>query len=902
MAGDEKNMKKRLVVIDGNSLLYRSFFALPQLSTTEGIATNGIYGFLNIYYRIIEDYSPDYISVVFDKKGDTFRHKQYENYKAGRAKMPDELGIQFPILKEILDTLNIKYLEMDGYEADDIAGTLARVAEAEGIETVLVSGDKDYLQLVDENTKVIINVKGISQIKMYDKDEIEDEFEGLTPNQLIDLKGLMGDSSDNIPGVPGIGPKTGIKLLKEYGSIEDIYRNIDGMKKSSMKNKLEMYRAQAAMSKSLATIFRNVPIEISIEDLKYKKADDSVVLEKFREYELKSLYGKVSDGLEEEATENDLLDNINFNIIESIEGLDDIIEEINKEIYLKACYEEDSSITGLGLIIEDEYYYIDLCGPENNGDSELSFDIVAEKLKGVLEDTTIFKYGHNIKEEILSFKRKGVEFENAEYDAMVALYLINPSLGNYTIQNISREILKITIPDEKEILGTGKKKKKYWNLDLEDRARCIIVDLAVIKKTREKLEKDIHDMEMDELFNEVEMPLTVVLADMEYRGFNVDMNRLDALDKDITEKMDSLVAIIHEMADEDFNINSPKQLSEILFEKLELPVIKKTKTGYSTDAEVLEKLENKHPIVKNIIEYRQIAKLKSTYIDGLRSVVDNETGRIHSKFNQTITATGRISSTEPNLQNIPIRTEEGRKIRQLFISESDDYKLVDADYSQIELRVLAHISDDEKLKSAFYEESDIHTKTASEVFNVSMDQVTSDLRSKAKAVNFGIIYGISDFGLSRDLKITRKEAKQYIDSYLENYPKVKEYMEEIVKKGKKMGYVETIMHRRRYIPELKSRNFNIRGFGERIALNTPIQGSAADIIKVAMVEVYRELKKRKCKSKLILQVHDELIIEAHVDELEDIKVMLKDLMESAVKLNVPLEVDMKVGDSWYDTK
>ncbi len=895
-------MKKRLVVIDGNSLLYRSFFALPKLSTKDGIVTNGIYGFLNIYYRIIEDYKPDYISIVFDKKGETFRHKEYKDYKAGRAKMPDELGPQFPILKEMLDTLKVKYLEAEGYEADDIAGTLARVAEDREMETILVTGDRDYLQLVDDNTKVVINVKGISEIKLYDKDTIEEEY-GITPNQMIDLKSLVGDKSDNIPGVPGIGEKTGLKLIKEYGSMEEVYRNLEGMKKSAMKRNLEENRIQAAMSKSLATIFRNVPIEEDIEDLKYEKADNKEVLKKFQEYELRSLYSKVTDS-EDVDSVNDQIKDIKYNVISSKKELEEMLSKVEKEIYIKGCYEENTTLVGVGLIVDEEYYYIDFPQLDmfSYMNDELSLEIFFETMKDIAEDINISKYGHNIKEEIILFKKNGMEFESAEFDSMVALYLINPSLGNYSINSVAREVLKIMLPEDKDLLGTGRNKKQFSDLDMEDRAKYTLSQLDTVYKAKPILEKDIHDMEMDELFNEVEMPLTTVLADMEYRGFKIDEEKLDEQDIEISKNLDRLAAVIHEMAGEDFNINSPKQLSEILFEKLELPVIKKTKTGYSTDAEVLDKLKDKHPIVNNILEYRQVAKLKSTYIDGLRAVIDRSTGRVHSKFNQTIAATGRISSTEPNLQNIPIRTEEGRKIRQMFVAESDEYKLVDADYSQIELRVLAHISDDEKLKSAFFEKADIHRKTASEVFDIPMEEVTSEMRSRAKAVNFGIIYGISDFGLSRDLNITRKEAKSYIDSYLENYPKVKEYMENIVEAGKKDGYVETILHRRRYIPELKSRNFNIRGFGERIALNTPIQGSAADIIKIAMVDVYRELKKRKFKSKLILQVHDELIIEASVDELDDVKQILKDKMESAVKLNVPLRADMEVGDSWYETK
>lgn len=888
-------MKEKLVVIDGNSLLYRSFFALPQLKTKEGIVTSGIYGFLNIYYRIMEDYSPDYISIVFDKKGATFRHREYEDYKAGRAKMPDELGIQFPILKEILDVLNVKYLEADEFEADDIAGTLAKMAKEKNVAAVLVSGDKDYLQLVDENTQVVLNKKGISEIELYDIEKVQNEY-GLSPNQLIDLKGLMGDKSDNIPGIPGVGLKTGIKLLDEHGSLESIYENIDGMKQSSLKSKLEMYRSQALMSKMLATIVTNVPLELEIEDLARRDSDDQKTLDLYQKYELKSLYGRVKrSGSEHESQESHA--EAEYVLVSDREGLIKAIGSVKGSLFMKFAYEEnDGAPIGAVLIIEDKNYYVDLIG------SDLDRDFFMAHFKRLAEDKGVKKYGHNIKEEMIALLGCGVELQGVDYDAMVALYLIDPSIGNYSALSISREILKKDIPEIKSLLGTGKSKKTVGDLDLSERASFYVTELLAIKDSKLQIESSISDMNMDELYRKVELPLIEVLADMEHRGFAIDMNVLEELEAELAGKLEVLIAVIYELAGEEFNLNSPKQLSEILFEKLGLPVIKKTKTGNSTNAEVLEKLEAKHPIICKILEYRQLSKLKSTYIDGLKLVVNKDTGKIHSKFNQTITSTGRISSTDPNLQNIPIKTEEGRKIRKMFIAKNEDYKLVDADYSQIELRVLAHISGDEKLKQSFYEGTDIHRRTASEVFGVPLEEVTDEMRSRAKAVNFGIIYGISDFGLSKGLNISRKEAKKYIDSYLEKYPKVRDYMERTVECGTEKGYVETILHRRRYIPELTSRNFNIRGFGERIALNTPIQGSAADIIKVAMVEVYRKLKEKNMKSNLILQVHDELIIEAFKDELEEVKEMLKSTMENAIELSVPLKVDMKVGDRWYETK
>lgn len=889
---------KKLMIIDGNSLIHRAFYALPPLKTKEGIVTNAVYGFLNMYYKVVEEYRPTHIGIVFDKKGLTFRHKEYEDYKAGRAKMPDELSLQFPLLKEILGHMNVKKLEIEGFEADDIAGTMASLGEREGYEVVLVSGDRDYLQLVDENTCVVLTKKGISDTEVYNVEKVADEYE-LTPEQLIDLKGLMGDSSDNIPGVPGVGPKTGIKLLKEYGSVENLYSELENMKKGSLKNKLELYRNQAYMSKMLARIVRNVPVETELDELKLSEPNLEELSEMYDKLEFRSLLEKIGGKSSAEEVMA-LAEKVEFKIISEKKELEGCLDSLKKGFYFKFAYEEvggKKEILGISLVSDDKsYFYVDLV------EGELDETSFFESFKPVAESKDIDKYGYDIKEEVISCLMHGVNLEGISYDAIIGMYLIDPSEGSYSAKGISREYLNEDILEIKDLVGTGKNKKSLKDIELEERAEFFVKEIKVISDTRSKIESTISEREMDELFYEVELPLATVLGDMQYRGFKVDIEELEKLRVDLDGKLEKLVSEIYEMAEGEFNINSPKQLSEILFEKLGLTPGKKTKTGYSTNAEVLEKLKGEHEIVSKILDYRQLSKLKSTYIDGMESVVDSRTHKVHSNFNQTITSTGRISSTEPNLQNIPIRTEEGRKIRKLFTSKSPEYKLVDADYSQIELRVLAHISDDEKLKEAFFENTDIHSKTASEVFGVPLESVTSELRGKAKAVNFGIVYGISDYGLSRDLNIPRKEAKEYIDNYFKNYPKVKEYMDSIVKSGKKKGYVETILNRRRYIPELSSRNFNIRGFGERIAMNTPIQGSAADIIKVAMIEVYRKLKEKNMRSRLILQVHDELIVEAHVDEVEDVKKLLSETMENAVKLGVPLKVDMEVGDNWYETK
>ncbi|MBU5427246.1 DNA polymerase I [Tissierella pigra] len=885
--------KKKLMIIDGSALIHRAFYALPLLSNKNNVYTNGVYGFLTMLYKVEEEINPDYICVVFDKKGPTFRHEQYEQYKGHRQATPSELVQQFPIIREILDAMNIKYLEVTGFEADDIAGTLAKVGEKESMEVVLVTGDKDYLQLATDNTRVLITRKGITEIEEFNRNKIIEVY-GITPEQLIDLKGLMGDQSDNIPGVPGIGEKTGLKLLKEYGTIENIYENIENISGKKLKENLTENKDLAFLSRKLGEIITSVPIEVGLEDLKTKEPDWEVLRKLYEELEFNSLISKIAG---EDLQEEEIYSSLSYNIINysSYEELISTIKEENKFgfkfIVSNNKYIEDK-IIAVGIKTSNSMNIIYI-------DNQEEF---ANSFKSIFEDKSIEKVGHDLKSDIIILKRLGIEVESIIFDSMIAAYLINPSQTSYSINNISKEYLGYYGKDEEMLLGKGKSKKGFDELSKEEIGDYLAFLLDTVFNIEDNMKKIVEEQEMLELYYDVELPLVEVLSSMEYYGFKIDKEELNGLREEYNEEIDTLTRDIYELADIEFNINSPKQLGEILFEKLSLPVIKKTKTGYSTDVEVLDKLKEQHPIINKILRYRQIVKLKSTYIDGLLNLLNKDTDRIHSSFNQTITTTGRISSTEPNLQNIPIRTEDGRKIRKAFIAENKDYILVDADYSQIELRVLAHISRDSKLIEAFNTNEDIHTKTASEVFNVPREEVTSLMRSNAKAVNFGIIYGISDFGLSRDLNISRKEAKEYIDNYLRNYEKVKEYMENIVELGKANGYVETILHRRRYIPELKAKNFNIKSFGERIAMNTPIQGSAADIIKVAMVKVYNELKNRNLKSKLILQIHDELIIEADKEEVEEVKELMKSIMESCIKLDVPLIVDLETGDSWYETK
>lgn len=891
-----KEKKETLMIIDGSSLIHRAFYALPLLSTKDGIYTNGAYGFLTMLHKLKEDYPMDYICVVFDKKGPTFRHEAFEQYKANRLATPDELAQQFPIIKEILNAMNIVQLEIDGYEADDIAGTLSKLGEENNLKVILVTGDRDYLQLASNMTTVLLTKKGITELIEYDENKFIEEY-GITPKQFIDLKGLMGDKSDNIPGVPGIGEKTGIKLLKEFGSIENIYESIDKIKGKLRDNLIEN-KTSAFLSKKLAEIIRTVPLQLSLEDLTLKEPDWEKLKELYTRFEFNSLLSKLSnDGMQKESPSEYQVD---YKIVEN-DDYELILEEINasKYMYFKFLFEEEhyinSPILGIGIKAgEKTSYYIDF--------NKNSVEKFTQTFKQYFESEEIEKLGHMIKMDIYALLKLGINIDNIVFDSMIGKYLLNPAQASYSIDELAKEYLNINVINVEELLGKGKNKKSFKDLNLQKRAEYISIVLDVISKIKDPIAEAISQLNMKKLYYEVELPLAKVLAHMEYYGFKVDIDVLNQLGDSYNQEIEQLTNEIYELAGQEFNISSPKQLGFILFEKLNLPVIKKTKTGYSTDAEVLEKLKGLHEIVEKILRYRQLVKLKSTYIDGLLNVVDKETSKVYSTFNQTVTNTGRISSQDPNLQNIPVKTEEGKEIRKAFVPQNDEYVLVDADYSQIELRVLAHISQDPKLIEAFYNDEDVHTKTASQVFNIPKEEVTPLMRSRAKAVNFGIIYGISDYGLSRDLNIPRKEAKRYIDSYLNNYDKVKSYMDNIVAIGKELGYVETILNRRRYIPELKSRNFNVRSFGERIAMNTPIQGSAADIIKVAMVKVFDELNRRKLKSRLILQVHDELIIETHKEELDQVKDIVKDIMENCIKLDVPLKVDLKVGDSWYEAK
>lgn len=884
-------MKEKFLLIDGSSLLFRAFYAIRDLKTKNGIYVNGVYGFLAMYYNMLEKYTPDYICVAFDRPGPTFRQKDYALYKANRQKTPDELNFQFGLTKGILDALNVKYLDYDNYEADDICGTLSKIAEKKGIESIFVTGDRDYLQLINESSKVVLTKKGVSQVKEYDERVAVEEY-GIKPSQFIEIKGLMGDSSDNIPGVPGVGEKTAFKLIKEFGNIDGIYDNLDKISGKKLKENLEENKKLAYMSRSLGEIFTNIKMDENLENYRVKEPNYEDLREKYEFLEFRKYLKMIEDKFEIAKPDKeylyDFINKSNFeNILEQVKN--------DKIFYFDFIFSDSDYIRNnpefLAIMSKssDVVYIVSLYL-----DNSLDF------IKNLFENSDVLKIGSDIKPAMYYLRSQGIDFISPYEDISIGDYLLNPSKFEYSIKRQTYDYFSQEIEHEDNILGKGRDRKKFSEIDMDilgGYASSLINNLI---KLREVINDEIKEKNMDELYFKIELPLIKVLMNMEYEGFKINKKYLENLKVELSNEVDEIEKKIYCIAGEEFNINSSKQLGEILFHKRNLPVIKKTKTGFSTDIEVLEKLKGHDEIIDFIIKHRTLKKIISTYIEGILALVTDD-DKIHTKFKQNITSTGRISSIEPNLQNIPIRTDIGRRIRKAFIS-SNGYTLVDADYSQIELRVLAHLSKDKKMVESFRNDLDIHRKTASEVFHIPLDKVTDEQRSHSKSVNFGIIYGISDYGLSKDLNITRKEAKDYIEKYLATYPEVKIYMDNIVKLGERQGYVETLFNRRRYIPELNSKNFNIRSFGERVALNTPIQGTAADIIKIAMVNIFEEFTKRKLKSKLILQVHDELIVETADDELQEVKDLLTSTMEKAISLIIPLKVDVEVGDSWYDTK
>lgn len=878
-------MSNKLVLIDGNSLLFRAFYALPLLHNEKGVYTNAVYGFTNILLNILEEEKPTHMLVAFDAGKTTFRHSTYTEYKGGRQKTPPELSEQFPLTRELLDAFHIQHYELDLYEADDIIGTLAQKGHDEKWDVKVISGDQDLLQLVSDRVTVDLTKKGVSDVESYTPAGLMEKME-LSPEQIIDLKALMGDSSDNIPGVPGVGIKTATKLLKEYETLENVYDNIDHIRGKKLKENLTTYKDDAFMSRDLATINQASPIEISIEDLQYNGYEYKDIHDLFSELDFRKLLERIHDEkggdipqVELAAFEYEQIDTFPADFFTGKEALH--LEMITDNYH-------EAAIEAIGIVNETGSYVIET-------DKALASDVFVHWLR----DETMEKYVFDGKSMKVALLNRHLTLAGVTFDLQLAAYLINPADNNEEITAIGkREGIRDVHLDE-EVYGKGAKRAVP---ELATLAEHVARKTNIIFSLKEQFMEDLAKNEQLDLFNELELPLALILAEMEHLGVKVDVDRLKDMGEELTGRLDTIEAEIHDLAGEAFNINSPKQLSVVLFEKLKLPVIKKTKTGYSTAADVLEKLEPEHEIISQILLYRQLKKLHSTYVEGLLKVVHKDSHKIHTRFNQALTQTGRLSSTEPNLQNIPIRLEEGRKIRQAFIPSQEDWVLFAADYSQIELRVLAHISNDERLVEAFIEDKDIHTQTAMDVFHVSHDEVNGDMRRQAKAVNFGIVYGISDYGLSQNLQITRKAAKEFIDKYLSIYPDVKQYMEDIVQEAKHKGFVETIMKRRRYLPEITSSNFNQRSFAERTAMNTPIQGSAADIIKKAMIDLDRRLREEKLQARVLMQVHDELILEAPEKEIDVLSKIVPEVMDSTVALKVPLRVDYSYGKTWFDAK
>ncbi len=884
----------RIIIIDGNSLINRAYYAMQRpMITKKNVYTQGIYGFLNMLSKLEESYRPTHMAVAWDLKTPTFRHKAYEGYKAGRKAMPVELAMELPIMKEILDVKGIVNLSLEGFEADDIIGTISKKSEDAGMDTYIITGDRDALQLASDTVKVLITKKGITEFEVYDTEKMMERYQ-LTPSQFVDLKGLMGDSSDNIPGIPGVGEKTGIKLLTQFGSIAGMLAHTDEISNEKLRNKVEENAQLAMMSRRLAEIIRDVPIEAELDDLRIGRTDYQRLIEIYKELEFNSLLKKIRVSSDKSMSMS-RGENIKTVFIRREADLSSLEEMEKGASAVVKSFSDHSHIDApvmyaLGILSGDRYYHIDT-----------SSKPVLKGAVDILNEKCLRLSGHDLIKEHYDLLWNGFTSVNIDFDTAVAQYVLDPSRSDYSLKALALEYLHIDIGggDEKgsdslsqmDIFDEENKRLAEWG-----KTHCLAV-----RELRAVQEREIRKKELTEVYAKAELPLIEVLAAMERQGFTVDRNTLDEEGALLTRRIDALTEEIYALAGEEFNINSPSQLGDILFEKLRLPAGKKTKRGYSTSADILEKIKDKHPIVGLVLRYRTLAKLKSTYVDGLIPLV-GEDGKIRAHFQQTVTATGRISCTEPNLQNIPVRHEEGRLLRKAFTPSDDKRILVGADYSQIELRVLAHLSGDENLIDAFNRGDDIHRNTAARVFGLKYEDVTPLDRSRAKAVNFGVIYGMSGFGLSEELSITRKEAERYIEEYFDKHAAVKEYMDEQVRLCRERGYTETILGRRRYIHEINSSNYMTRQLGERLAMNSPIQGSAADIIKLAMINVYRELKDRSMDSKLILQVHDELIIDAAMEELEDVKELLIRNMTDAMSLRVKLETDLNTGKTWYDLK
>lgn len=915
---------QRALIIDGNSIINRAFFGIKNMAAPDGFPTNAIYGFFSIYYSVLGEVKPDYVAVAFDLKGPTFRHTEFEAYKAGRKGMPDELAQQLPVVKEMLVAMGVVVMSLPGFEADDLIGTTARFFEGRGIDSFILTGDKDALQLVNDKTRVYYH--GTKNKTIYTPDLVRADL-GVYPDRVTDLKGLMGDSSDNIPGVPSIGKVTANKLLEQFDTIENLIAQSDRIGNARQRELIDTYAHQAVLSKRLATIETAAPIELEMADLSLKEPQYDHLVGLLQRYHLHSLL-KMLNARDRAAIKSVLSapDQVEGSMatkahelapnppegltLKRVEDAREIrayltVQQLKNPIVLHLLWDKitviSDPILALGVAFEVE-------GQGHIGlivTRELVAEVLACFKSAERQGVNLKVKGSDIKGVILALKANGIERAQPLFDCAIAGYLLDANRKSYAMEDLALDFLGMSVTSEEDLIGKGAKRQTYKEV-LEGRHQEAMQFIAERLKANllmeGTLEAKMVSLGLKALFEGVEMPLVRVLAHMEYDGFAVDFQALSEIDLIVTEAIKTHEAKIYTLAGEAFNINSPKQLGVILFDKLMLPVDKKTKTGYSTSHEVLVNLADHHPIVQEIIQYRIYTKLKSTYVDGLRAVINPLTKRVHSSLNQTVAATGRLSSTEPNLQNIPVRLEIGRQLRRVFVPSGPDRRLVDADYSQIELRILAHMSEDPTLKRAYTEDIDIHALTASQVFEVPLESVTSLLRSRAKEVNFGIVYGMSDFGLAENLKIPRKVAKQYIENYFLKYPQVKGFMERAKASAVESGYSETLLGRKRFIPEIKHKNFNIRQYGERMAMNTPIQGTAADVIKVAMIKVFDALETAGLKSRLILQVHDELIVDAPECELDQVQALVAKAMQSAMDLSVPLKIDMHVGNSWFEAK
>jgi len=880
----------KCILIDGNSIINRAFYALPPLTNGAGQHTNAVYGFTTMLLRLIEEEKPTHLLVAFDAGKRTFRHEEYGDYKGGRAKTPSELSEQFPLLKELLAAMKIRQFEIEGYEADDIIGTLTKRADEQGIETIVVSGDKDMLQLASDRVRIALTRKGISETELYDPAYIHEKYQ-LTPQQIIDLKGLMGDASDNIPGVPGVGEKTALKLLYQFGSVEGVLEHVDEIK-GKLQETIRQHADSARMSKEIATIFRDVPFDAAWDELSFEGYDPEGTAEMFRRLEFKSLLERL--GMGGAAAGGRANADIRVTTVDegTIAAMTEALPDA-RGLYIEAIGDNphEADVVGLAVYADEERVYF--------ADWTFVASEAGAPIRAWLADANARKTTHDSHKTALALGWRGVELRGVEFDTILAAYLLDPTESSHALSELVSKYGAGGLPSDDAAYGKG---AKFKLPDAKALAEQLARKARAVAELAEKQRAKLAEYDMEKLLYELEQPLSGVLARMEMRGVKVDVEELKRYGVELSETLEKLVAAIYEQAGEAFNLNSTKQLGEILFEKLGLPPVKKTKTGYSTDAEVLEKLAPYHEIVGNLLQYRMLSKLQSTYVEGLQKEVRAETGKIHTYFQQTIAATGRLSSQYPNLQNIPIRTEEGRKLRKMFVPSEPGWRILAADYSQIELRVLAHISGDERMKEAFVNDMDIHTKTAMDVFGVSADAVDANMRRQAKAVNFGIVYGISDFGLSNNLGINRKEAGRFIEQYLDVFSGVRRFMEDIKKQARKDGYVTTLLNRRRYLPEIHASNFNLRSFAERTAMNTPIQGTAADIIKLAMVRLDERMREAGVRSRMLLQVHDELVFEVPPEELETMRAMVRETMESAMQLDVPLKVDVSEGSNWYEAK